>query len=171
MVATKSPTTASRPLLSTPKLFDIVQTAIREENITKARDLLKERNKRQFMFREWASLIDTGVSPLEDKLRADFRSVLIELARDKILNFLRSALQSSEEEQVAMLILHHRPDLFLTRLDGDLVFHLAASNNEVEVIKMFLRFAEENNHHDLVTRILERQEIPVLTQIRLQPSP
>ena len=152
MVATKSPTSTWKPSSSLGSVnpFDIVQKAIQDRDITQVKDLLKERTKRQFMFRDWARLIDTGVHSLDQKLRIEFREHLMELAKDKINTFLRTALQSSEEEEVAILILQYDPKLFEKKLDGDLPFHLAASNGEAKVVQMFLQFVKDNNRWDMV---------------------
>lgn len=150
MVATKSPTVASKPSSSSVNPSDIVQKAIQDKDVTKARDLLKERTKSQFMFRDWARLIDTGVNSLNEHLRNEFRAILMEIAKDKISTFLRTALQSSEEEEVAILILQHHPKLFEKKLDGDSPFHLAASNGEARVVSMFLQFVKDHGRRDMV---------------------
>ena len=151
MGATRSPTAVTKPPVTTINPVEVIQKAILRKNVSEAKDLLEMRTRRQFIFRDWASLMDTGVHSLDEDMRDIFRSILIELARDKLLAFLRTALQSYEEEPVAMLILKRRPDLFLKKLDGDSPFHLAASNGEAQVVEMFLNFVKDNDHREMVT--------------------
>ena len=136
---------------STLNTSDVIEEAIRDKDIAAAKSLLTKRSRRQFSYKAWATLIETGVRHLEENLQNDFRIILIELAGEKLLTFLRTALQNLDEEPVAVLILERRPELFLQRLDGvDVPFHLAASNGEAQVVKMFLRFVKEKNRLDLV---------------------
>ena len=136
---------------STVNTSDVIEEAIRNKDIAAAKSLLTKRSRRQFSYKAWAILIETGVKHLDGDLQTEFRSILIELAGEKILTFLRTALQNLDEEPVAVLILERRPELFLQRLDGvDVPFHLAASNGEAQVVKMFLRFVKEKNRLDLV---------------------
>ena len=154
MGATKSPTALTKPLVPTATTInpaDVVQRAILQKDVSEAKSLLEMRTRRQFIFRDWASLMDTGVNSLDEDNRDIFRSVLVDLARDKLLAFLRTALQSYEEEQVAMLILERREDLFLKKLDGDSPFHLAASNGQAQVVDRFLEFVKKSDRRDLVT--------------------
>ena len=69
--------------------------------------------------------------------------MLIELAGDKLGTFLRTALQNADEEPAALLILKQHPELFLEQLEGDIPFHLAAANREVEVVASFLQYAKK----------------------------
>jgi ankyrin repeat protein len=128
----------------------VLKQAIGEKDIAAAQKLLTQSNRTQFSFRSWAELFETGVNDLETKLRNDFRSLLINLAGDKIHTYLRNALQDPEEQPVAKLILELRSHLFLTKLDGDLPYHLAASNGEAEVIEMFLNYVRENKLQHLI---------------------
>lgn len=141
----------SRFSSSTVNTSDVIEEAIRNKDLAAAKSLLTKRNRRQFSYKAWAILIETGVKHLDEDLQKEFRSILVDLAGDKILTFLRTALQNLDEEPVAVLILERRPELFLQRLDGvDVPFHLAASNGEAQVVKMFLRFVKEKNRLDLV---------------------
>ena len=142
---------SSRFSSSTVNTSDVIEEAIRNKDIAAAKSLLTKRNRRQFSYKAWAILIETGVKHLDEDLQNEFRSILMDLAGDKILTFLRTALQNLDEEPVAVLILERRPELFLQRLDGvDVPFHLAASNGEAQVVKMFLRFVKEKDRLDLV---------------------
>lgn len=131
---------------------DVVQDAIRNKDPDAAKALVEKRNRRDFTYKTWAILIETGVKDLDNNLQNEFRSVLVELAGDKIRTYLRAALQTLEEEPVAVFILERRPDLFLERLDGgEITFHLAVWNGEAQVVAMFLEYLHKINRRDLMS--------------------
>ena len=131
---------------------EIFEDAIRNKDPDAAKTLVNMRNKREFTYKIWAILIETKVEHLEIDLRNEFRCILVDLAGDKIRTYLRTALQTLEEEPVAILILERRPDLFLERLDGgETSFHLAVSNGEAQVVAMFLDYLLKINRQDFLS--------------------
>lgn len=91
--------------------FDVLNAAIRDKDIASAKALCTKPKKTLLSYSNWASLMtQTGVKVSDERLRDEFRAVLIRLAGpNSIRLFLNSALRS--EEPVALLILEHKPEL------------------------------------------------------------
>lgn len=133
-------------------ISEVINDAIQRKDIAAAKALLTEPERTDFTYRKWTIFLEDEVIDLEDNLRNDFRSVLLDLAGEKIRTYLRTALQNLEDEPVAVLILKRRPELFLVKLDkGDIPFHLAVSNGKAQVVTMFLQYVQEINQRYLVS--------------------
>ncbi|MCJ1275547.1 hypothetical protein MMC21_003350 [Puttea exsequens] len=128
----------------------IVGTAIAENDVESIKSLLLERDKTFLRYRHWAEFFAEDVEALDEVSQEEFRSTLMKIAGDKLCAYLRSALQSSDDEQVALLILNRRPDLFVKRLDDELPFNMAASNGQAKVLVRFLEYIKTTGQQHLL---------------------